>query len=87
MGDLTPPGSVAHYITTIVAAHPIPDLWLHMAPNDFKIEAKYRLVVPVANAERKRPFCETGFRYIYVIMPLRVTVKWCLLAHLQTSHQ
>ena len=36
-----------------------------MAPNEFRIIAKYRLGVPVYDAERKCPFCKAGFLDIY----------------------
>ena len=44
-----------------LSAPPIPALGLHMAPNEFTISAKYRLGVPVYDAERKCPFCKAGF--------------------------
>ena len=36
-----------------------------MAPNEFRISAKYRLGVPVYDAERKCPFCKAGVLDIY----------------------
>ena len=36
-----------------------------MAPNDFRVSAKYRLGVPVYDAERKCPFCKAGVFDIY----------------------
>ena len=48
-----------------LSAPPIPALGLHMAPNEFKIRAKYRLGVPVYDVERKCPICKTGVLDIY----------------------
>ena len=36
-----------------------------MAPIEFKISAKYRLSVPVYDAEKKCPFCKAGVLDIY----------------------
>ena len=36
-----------------------------MAPDDFRISAKYRLGVPVYDAERKCPLCKAGVLDIY----------------------
>ena len=47
-----------------LSAPPIPALGLHMAPNEFRISAKYRLGVPVYDAERC-PFCKAGVLDIY----------------------
>ena len=48
-----------------LSAPPIPALGLHMAPNEFRISAKYRLGVPVYDAKRKCPFCKAGVLDIY----------------------
>ena len=48
-----------------LSAPPIPALGLHMAPNEFRISEKYRLSVPVFDAERKCPFCKAGVLDIY----------------------
>ena len=48
-----------------LSAPPIPALGLHMAPNEFRVSAKYRLGVPVYDAERKMPFRKAGIFDIY----------------------
>ena len=48
-----------------LSAPPIPALGLHMAPNEIRISAKYRLCVPVYDAERKCPFSKAGVLDIY----------------------
>ena len=53
------------YAGAWLSAPPIPALGLHMAPNEFRISAKYRLGVPVYDAERKCPFCKAGVLDIY----------------------
>ena len=47
------------------SAPPIPALGLHMAPNEFRISAKYRLGVPVYEVEKKFLFCKAGVHDIY----------------------
>ena len=58
-----------------LSAPAIPDLELHMAPNEFRISAKYRLGNPVHDSERKCPFYKAGALDIYRDHALRVTVK------------
>ena len=48
-----------------LSAPPIPALGLHMAPNEFRISAKYRLGVPVYDAEMKCTFCKAGVLGIF----------------------
>ena len=43
----------------------IPALGFHMASNEIRISVKYRLGVPVYEAERKCPFCKAGVLDIY----------------------
>ena len=56
---------------------PLLALGLHMAPNEFRISAKYRLGVPVYDAERKGSarFVKQEVLTSMGIMPLRVTVE------------